>query len=68
MMLGQLSPDDIKHKTAEQAASRDELVAPLSWSQRLKRVFNIDVTVGLLCSGSLLIIAGGRLGTSPILS
>jgi hypothetical protein len=25
--------DDRKHKTAEQAASRDELVAPLSWPQ-----------------------------------
>ncbi len=33
--------DDRKHKTAEQAASRDELVAPLTWAQRLKRVFNM---------------------------
>jgi hypothetical protein len=60
--------DDRKHKTAEQASSRDELVAPLSWPQRLRRVFNIDVTVCPLCGGTLRIIAGGCLGTSPILS
>jgi ribosomal protein S27E len=33
--------DSKTHNTAEQAASRDELVAPLTWSQRLKRVFNM---------------------------
>ena len=31
--------DAKRHKTAEQAASRHELVAPLTWAQRLKRVF-----------------------------
>jgi hypothetical protein len=49
--------DDRKHKTAEQAGSRDELVAPLTWAQRLKRVFNIDVTVCPLCGGTMRIIA-----------
>ena len=33
--------DGKTHKTAEQAASRDEIVAPLTWAQRLKRVFNM---------------------------
>ena len=28
------------HKMAEEAARRDELVAPLTWAQRLKRVFD----------------------------
>ena len=30
------------HKPIEEAASQDELIAPLSRAQRLKRVFNID--------------------------
>jgi hypothetical protein len=33
--------------TAEETKHVDELVAPLSWAQRLKRVFNIDIA---LCS------------------
>ena len=49
--------DSKKHKTAEQAGSRDELVAPLTWAQRLKRVFNIDVTICPLCGGTMRIIA-----------
>ena len=32
-------------------------VAPLTWAQRLKRVFNIDVTVCPLCGGTMRIIA-----------
>jgi hypothetical protein len=32
---------DKRHKTAKQATSREELVAPLTWAQRLKRVFNM---------------------------
>ena len=31
--------DDKKHKMAEETASLDELIAPLTWAQRLKRVF-----------------------------
>ena len=49
--------DNKRHKTAEQAGSRDELVAPLTWAQRLKRVFNIDVTLCPLCGGTMRIIA-----------
>jgi len=37
--------DDKNHKMAEESASRHELVAPLTWAQRLKRVFNIDITL-----------------------
>jgi hypothetical protein len=35
----------------------DELIAPLTWAQRLKRVFNIDITVCPLCGGSMRVIA-----------
>ncbi len=49
--------DDKKHKMAEEAASRDELVAPLTWAQRLKRVFNIDITICPLCGGTMRVIA-----------
>jgi len=30
-----------KANTAKEASSRDKLVAPLNWAQRLKRVFNM---------------------------
>ena len=33
--------DDKKHQMAEETASRNKLVAPLTWAQRLKRVFNM---------------------------
>jgi hypothetical protein len=33
--------EDKKHKMAAEAVSRDELIAPLTWAQRLKRVFNM---------------------------
>ena len=39
------------YKTAEESAYQDELVAPLTWAQRLKRVFNIDITLCPLCGG-----------------
>jgi hypothetical protein len=35
----------------------DELVAPLSWAQRLKRVFNIDIALCPICGGTLRVIA-----------
>lgn len=37
--------------------SRNELIAPLTWAQRLKRVFNIDITLCPLCGGTMRIIA-----------
>jgi hypothetical protein len=33
--------DDKKHRMAEEAANRGKLFAPLTWAQRLKRVFNM---------------------------
>jgi hypothetical protein len=47
---------DIKHKVAEEAASRNELVAPLTWAQRLKRVFNLDITLCPSCGGTMRVI------------
>jgi hypothetical protein len=44
-------------KTPDDAASENELVAPLTWAQRLKRVFNIDIAVCPVCRGTLRIIA-----------
>jgi hypothetical protein len=31
--------------------------SPLSWAERLKRVFDIDISVCLLCGGTLRVIA-----------
>jgi len=44
-------------KTFEDATSQDELMAPLSWAQRLKRVFNIDITLCPICGGTMRVIA-----------
>jgi hypothetical protein len=50
--------DDSKtHKSVEEATSQDELIAPLSWAQRLKRVFNIDITLCPICGGTMRVIA-----------
>ena len=49
--------DDKNHKMAEESASRHELVAPLTWAQRLKRVFNIEITLCPLCGGTMRVIA-----------
>ena len=49
--------DDKRHKMAEEAASRNELIAPLTWAQRLKRVFNIEITLCPLCGGNMRVIA-----------
>jgi hypothetical protein len=45
------------YKTPEESAERDELVAPLTWAQRLKRVFDIDITLCPLCGGTMRVIA-----------
>ena len=48
-------PTDINtpiHNTPES----ESLTAPLSWAQRLKRVFNIDITLCPLCGGRLRVI------------
>jgi hypothetical protein len=47
--------------TAEDTRHVDELVAPLSWAQRLKRVFNIDIALCPICGGTMRVIGRGRL-------
>jgi len=44
-------------KKPEESAKRNELVAPLTWAQRLKRVFNIDITLCPICGGTMRVIA-----------
>tara|TARA_R110000764_G_scaffold32465_1_gene73547 strand:+ start:456 stop:1076 length:621 start_codon:yes stop_codon:yes gene_type:complete len=48
--------DNKTRKKTEQPAKRDELVAPLTWAQRLKRVFNIDITLCPICGGTMRVI------------
>ena len=40
-------------------------MAPMTWAERLQRVFRIDITTCPECGGRLRWIAGGRLRTSP---
>ncbi len=42
---------------AESAVDRDSPTAPLTWAERLKRVFDIDISVCPLCGGTLRVIA-----------
>jgi hypothetical protein len=42
---------------AEETRHVDELVAPLSWAQRLKRVFNIEITLCPRCGGTLRVVS-----------
>ena len=49
--------DSKTHKSVEETVRQDELIAPLSWAQRLKRVFNIDITLCPLCGGAMRVIA-----------
>ena len=51
------SKTDKTGKPLEEATSQDKLIAPLSWAQRLKRVFNIDITLCPLCGGTMRVIA-----------
>ena len=39
------SKTDKTGKPLAEATSQDMLIAPLSWAQRLKTVFNIDITL-----------------------
>ena len=75
MMLGQGFSKHRSHK-GKTASCRDDgakpaksgpvddsdlPIAPLTWAQRLKRVFEFDITLCPHCGGSLRVIAGGRL-------
>jgi hypothetical protein len=50
------------NRTARIVLLRDRIessraVAPLTWTQRLKLVFNIDITLCPLCGGTMRVIA-----------
>jgi hypothetical protein len=49
--------DQNERKSIAKSESVDELIAPLTWAQRLKRVFNIDISVCPLCGGTMRVIA-----------
>jgi len=40
-----------------EAAQQVECRAPMSWAQRLKRVFSIDIEICSVCGGSMKVIA-----------
>jgi hypothetical protein len=48
--------DKSDHKPEEDRVE-DELIAPLSWAQRLKRVFNIDISLCPHCGSTMRVIA-----------
>ena len=43
-----------KHRTVDES---DPTIAPLTWAQRLKRVFEFDITLCPHCGGRLRVIA-----------
>ena len=45
------------HNKTVEGVNQDKLVAPLTWAQRLKRVFNIDITLCPICGGTVRVIA-----------
>jgi hypothetical protein len=52
--------DSKTHKSIEELASQGELIAPLTWAQRLKRVFEraaLGSTLRPLCGGTMRVIA-----------
>ena len=49
--------DRSERKSVAESDAADELIAPLTWAQRLKRVFNIDISVCPLCGGTMRVIA-----------
>ena len=46
-----------KHDPAAELAILGELYAPLTWAQRLKRIFNIDIASCPLCGGNMRVTA-----------
>jgi Putative transposase len=49
-------PTDKRANSHHTTAITESLTAPLSWAERLKRVFNIDTTPCPLCAGKLRVI------------
>ena len=52
-----VNPPSHKPASTEDRPSPDSPVAPLSWAERLKRVFNIDILHCPECGGRLRVIA-----------
>ena len=46
-----------ERKSVAESNVEDELIAPLTWAQRLKRVSNIDISLYPLCGGTMRVIA-----------
>ena len=63
MVPGSANPAHKKRKkpaastSAEPAVDQALPTAPLTWAERLKRVFDIDISVCPLCGGTLRVIA-----------
>ena len=49
--------DHKTHKATTDTPEQDALIAPLTWAQRLKRIFDIDITICPRCGGRLRVIA-----------
>jgi hypothetical protein len=56
ILRGKEKSKSAKTSELEETASQNSLVAPLFWTQRLKRVFNIDNALCPLCGGAMRII------------
>ena len=44
-------------KATTDTPQQDAVIAPLTWAQRLKRLFDIDITICPRCGGRLRVIA-----------
>jgi hypothetical protein len=54
---GKTKTDRNERRSASEPYAADELIAPLNWAQRLKRVFNLDISLCPLCGGTMRVIA-----------
>jgi len=46
-----------ENKLVAESGAADQMSAPLTWAERRKRVFYIDLAVSPLCGGSMHVIA-----------
>ena len=54
--VGKVKKGHDPHKAASELANLGELYAPLTWAQRLKRIFNLDIASCPLCGGDMRVI------------
>ena len=52
-----IKTDRSEHKLVAESGAADQLIAPLTWAQRLKRVFDIDISLCPLCGSTMRVIA-----------